>query len=63
MVPELLTELERKTLRHHEDGESPVQTDALLYVSHKTIDGGDPGGGQSPLYHPHVLPPGALVGL
>ena len=33
----LLTALERKTQAHQEDGETPVQTDALLYVSHTLL--------------------------
>ena len=33
----LLTVLERKTLSRHEDGETAVQTDALLYVCHTLL--------------------------
>ena len=37
VVVPLLTALERKAQALHEDGENPVQTDALLYVSHTLL--------------------------
>ena len=62
VVVPLLTALERKTqaLHHYEDGETPVQTDALLYVSHTLLMVGILEE-VCPLHHPHLLPPGALL--
>ena len=60
VVAPLLTALERKTRALHEDGETPVQTDALLYVSHTLLMVGilDKG---CYFHRPHLLPPGVLV--
>ena len=60
VVVPLLTALERKTQVLHEDGETPVQTDALLYVSHALLMVGILEE-VCPLYHPHLLPSGALL--
>ena len=50
----------RKTQALHEDGETPVQTDALLYVNHTLLMVGILEE-VCPLHHPHLLPPGALL--
>ena len=60
VVVPLLTALERKTQALHEDGETPVQTDVLLYVSHTLLMVGILEE-VCPLHHPHLLPPGALA--
>ena len=58
VVVPLLTALERKT--HPHDGETPEQTDFLLYVSHTLLMVGILEE-VCPLHHLHLLPPGALL--
>ena len=60
VVVPLLTALERKTQALHEDGETPVQTDALLYVSHTLLMVGILEE-VCPLHHPHLLPLGQWI--